>query len=111
MPNQFDREMDRLGAEQNAGSPETKAEALKELTFLKQQIESSRTAASVDLDLRLANESLEIAIKGQSIGVWRREGADLTLYRPGSAAAESHATSVADAAKMTARLVAAAGQA
>ena len=65
MANPFDREMERLRAEENAGSFETKAETLKELSILKRHIESSRAAASVDLDVQLANDSLAMLPKAR----------------------------------------------
>ncbi len=111
MANQVDKEMDRLRSERSADSAKPKGEALKELVSLKQQIETSRAAGDIDLDVNIENDELTVSVKGQAIGLWRCEGPDLALYRPGSRSAESHATNAAEAAKMSARLIAAAGQA
>ncbi len=63
------------------------------------------------LDCRADGASLLIAVRGQPIGEWTHEGTDLTLYRAGSDMAECQATSVHEAVKLTARLVAAMAQA
>lgn len=55
--------------------------------------------------------TLEVSIKGQVVGIWKQDSANLLLFRPGDDHPETTATGVTEAAAMTARLVAAAGQA
>jgi hypothetical protein len=56
-------------------------------------------------------DTLEVSIKGQVVGVWKEDLPNLLLFRPGADRPDSTVTSVTEAAVMTARLVAASGQA
>jgi len=109
MGNEFDAEMDRIapGCRQNRAGARA-ADSARQLDMLKREVEASEGAG---VDCRVDGDTLAVSVKGQPIGAWRVEGANLVLYRPGSSSAEGQATSPSQAASMTARLVAAAGQA
>lgn len=85
--------------------------AHERLTRLCAELRRSEKASAGVLDCRADGSSLLIVVQGQPIGEWTQEGTDLTLYRAGSDRAECQATSVNEAVKLTARLVAAVAQA
>jgi hypothetical protein len=112
MANKVDEEMNRLreGAHGHPGT-DVKAAAHDRLSRLQSEIEASRVAGEGVLACDLEPEDgLAISLKGQPVAVWKIEGPNLALYRAGAAAAECQASSVAEAAKLTARLVAATSQ-
>lgn len=111
MANKFDSEMDRLKAAPTGDRHKDVASATHRLGSLLKEIEASRQADKGKVGCEIGDDGLSVSVNRQAVGLWRVEGPDLALYRPGSAAAECHVSTVADAAKMTARLVAAAGQA
>jgi hypothetical protein len=111
MGNKFDNEMDRLKAAPAGNRHEDMAAAAARLSSLQKEIEASRHADKGRVGCEIAGDGLSVSVNRQAVGLWRVEGPDLALYRPGSVSAECHVSSITDAAKMTARLVAAAGQA
>ena len=111
MANKFDSEIDRLNAAPTGDRHQDEASASQRLRSLLKEIETSRHADQGKIGAEIGDDGLSVSVNRQAVGLWRVEGPDLALYRPGSAAAECHVSTVTDAAKMTARLVAAAGQA
>jgi hypothetical protein len=111
MANNFDSEVDRLKAAPTGDRHQDMASASQRLESLLKEIEASRHADQSKIGAEIGDDGLSVSVNRQAVGLWRVEGPDLALYRPGSAAADCHVSSIADAAKMTARLVAAAGQA
>ena len=111
MANKFDSEIDRLKAAPAGDRHQDMAAATQRLESLLKEIEASRHAEQGKFGAEIGDDGLSVSVNRQAVGLWRVEGPDLALYRPGSAAADCHVSSIADAAKMTARLVAAAGQA
>lgn len=95
----------------NKFDSENMASAAQRLQSLLKEIEASRQANQGSIGAEIGDDGLSISVNRQAIGLWCVEGPDLALYRPGSDAADCHVSSIADAAKMTARLVSAAGQA
>lgn len=111
MANKFDSEMDRLKAAPTEDRHQDVASAQHRLGSLLKEIQASRSADQDKIGCAIGDDGLSVSVNRQDVGLWRVEGPDLALYRPGSSSAECHVSSVSDAAKMTARLVAAAGQA
>ena len=111
MANKFDSEIDRLKAAPTGDRHKDLASASQRLGSLLKEIEASRRADQGNIGVEIGEDGLSVSVNRQAVGLWRVEGPDLALYRPGCAAADCHVSSIADAAKMTARLVAAAGQA
>lgn len=111
MANKYDSEMDRIKAAPTGDRHDDLAAANHRLGTLRQEIEASKHADHGKVGCEIAEDGLSVSVNRQAVGLWRVEGPDLALYRPGSPSAECHVSSIADAAKMTARLVAAAGQA
>jgi hypothetical protein len=112
MSNLFDQEMNRLrGEAQPVGSTAAKGSERDGLARLEAELKASIEAENADVgsDLEQDKNTLAISLKGQPLGVWKVEGGNFALYRAGSGLAECQATSVAEAAKMTARLVAVPG--
>ena len=110
--NSFDAEFNRVSRETGQVSTADEAKYAQErLDMLCAELRRSDTAHEGVLDCRTEGESLLIVVHGQAIGQWTQEGCDLTLYRAGSDMAECQATSVNEAVKLTARLVAAMAQA
>ncbi|MFA5948952.1 MAG: hypothetical protein WC807_01570 [Hyphomicrobium sp.] len=114
----FDEELARLAGEQRAGEQrrETGSELVKASTAdrlrrLRSELEASSKAEAGVIDCRQEGESLLVSVMGQTVVQWTNESSVLTLYRAGSPTPECQATSVAEAAKLTARLVAAVAQA
>lgn len=79
------------------------------LSSLRKEIESSRHANESGVGCAIAGDGLSVSVNHQAVGLWKVEGSDLALYRPGSPSAECHVSTVTYAAKMTVRLVAATG--
>jgi hypothetical protein len=111
MANEFDSEIDRLKAAPTGDRHQDMASSAQRLRSLQNEIEASRHADQGTIGAEIGDDGLSVSVNRQAVGLWRVEGPDLALYRPGCAAAECHVSSITDAAKMTARLVAAAGQA
>lgn len=111
MANKFDSEIDRLKAAPSGDRHQDVASASQRLRSLLEEIKASRYADPGKIGAEIGNEGLSVSVNRQAVGLWRVEGPDLALYRPGSSAADCHVSTIVDAAKMTARLVAAAGQA
>src|SRR5262245_25309059 len=111
MGNKFDNEMERLKAAPTGDRNQDDAAAGHRLSSLQHEIEASRHADASKVGCAIESDGLSVSVNHQAVGLWKVEGPDLALYRPGSPSAECHVSSIADAAKMTARLVAAAGQA
>lgn len=110
MGNAFEREVDLMKRGLATGAPRDTPMS-NAIESLEHEIRASRDAADARVVCRVEGGALSISLAGQPIGSWRMEGSSLVLYRPDSSSPDSHATTVAEAAKMTARLVAAAGQA
>ncbi len=110
MGNQFDDEMKELRRETSAtGSKDVQEAATERLNRLERALTSAATA-DVACE-RNEPGALAVSVKGQAVGVWKIEGPNLALYRSDDASPDCQATSVSEAAKLTARLVAAVGQA
>lgn len=111
MGNQFDAELDRMQSSQTQQATDSSTSAATRLGRLQQEIEASQGAGQVGVHCHRDNGDLIIDVSDQPVGTWRTEGDNLVLYRPGSDSADTLASSVAEAAKMSARLIAAASQA
>lgn len=112
MGNTFDSEFSRVSRETgHVSTADELRRAEERLSRLCEELQSSDTAHIGVLDCRTEDGSLLIVVRGQAIGEWTHEGSDLTLYRAGSDMAECQATTVREAVKLTARLVAAMAQA
>ena len=112
MGNQFDSELERVAHEEHAASSAlVRAQGADRLMRLKTELETSSKADEGVLDCMIEDQTLLIRVMGQPVGEWTNEDHTLTLYRAGASAPECRATSVAEAVKLTARLVAAVSQA
>jgi hypothetical protein len=112
MGNQFDSEFDRVAHEEHAASGAlVRARAADRLQRLRSELQTSSKAQEGVLDCIVEDETLLVRVMGQPVGEWTNEDHTLTLYRAGAPTPECRATSVAEAVKLTARLVAAVSQA
>ena len=64
--------------------------ASQRLRSLLKEIETSRHADQGKIGAEIGDDGLSVSVNRQAVGLWRVEGPDLALYRPGSAAAECH---------------------
>lgn len=108
MGNKFD-EMERSKAAPTGDGHQDNVSASHRLSSLRKEIESSRHANESRVGCDIAGDGLSVSVNRQAVGLWKVEGPDFALYRPGSPSAECHVSTVAHAVKMTARLVAATG--
>ncbi len=111
MGNKFDAELDRMLSRDPDKTSTTATSGGGRLSRLQHEIEASKGASGAGVHCHRDDGDLVIDVSDQPVGTWRAEGDNLVLYRPGSDVAETLASSVADAAKMSARLIAAASQA
>lgn len=111
MANKFDAELDRMQSSDPDDAATASPSADGRLSRLQHEIEASKGAGGSGVHCHRDDGDLVIDVSNQPVGTWRAEGDNLVLYRPGSDVAETLASSVAEAAKMSARLIAAASQA
>jgi hypothetical protein len=109
MSNEFDQEMRDL--RRSAGSRRDTRPEASGLADLKEKLTGSEYVAHGKIGCEQDGEELKVSVKGQVIGIWKADGAQLLLFRPGIAQPECTASGVVEAAKVSARLVAAVAQA
>lgn len=105
MGNEFDQEMRDLR------DPSSDAPSIGELSGLKEKLTSSEYFLQGNAECADVGRELDVSVKGQIIGVWKEVRGQLLLFRPGIDQPECTASSAVEAAKVSARLVAAVGQA
>ena len=111
MANKFNSELDRLQGKRGDSSSSRTAQGQDQLLALQVEIDQAKYAKQGRVECSREGDGLKVHVKGQAVAFWRLEGPNLTLYRLGSDAAETHATDSSQAAIFTARLIAAAWQA
>lgn len=80
------------------------------LQRLQRAIESTSGTAQGKVHCHRDHGDLVIDVANEPVGRWRSDGDGFVFYRPGSDLAETLASSLANAARLSARLIAAADQ-
>lgn len=107
MGNEFDKEMSSL----SEPAPQERNVEDSSLASLERHLSQSQPAAGGRVKCECRQEELSLSVDGQVVGIWKQQSDQLALYRPGLDRPDCVASGTAEAAKLSARLVAAFAQA